>query len=67
MPDSRNETRNAAIAAAAILIVAGVALYFMPKIVLGLGEISPMLGFGAGVVIILGFFLIFWLRSRFRR
>lgn len=67
MTENENQTRNNAIAAAVILLVAGAALYFMPTIVLGLGEISPMLGAAAGAAIILAFFLVFWLRSRFKK
>jgi hypothetical protein len=67
MSDDRNETRSNAIAAAIILLVAGGALYFMPKIVLGIGAYSPALGFAAGILIILAFFLIFWLRSKFKK
>lgn len=67
MTENGNQTRNNAIAAAIILLVAGAALYFMPKIVLWLGEFSPVLGFAAGAVIVLGFFLLFWLRSRFKK
>ncbi|MDO6965400.1 hypothetical protein [Rhizobium alvei] len=62
-----NQTRNNAIAAAIILAVACAGLYFMPSIVLSLGKISPILGFAAGAAIILAFFGVFWLRSRFRR
>jgi hypothetical protein len=39
----------------------------MPKIVLGIGAYSPALGFAAGILIILAFFLIFWLRSKFKK
>ena len=67
MTENGNQTRNNAIAAAIILLVAGAGLYFMPQIVLGLGRYSPVLGAAAGAAIILGFFLIFWLRSRFKR
>lgn len=67
MTDGPNDTRNNAIAAAIILLVAGAALYFLPTIVLGIGATSPILGFGAGAVIILGFFVIFWLRARYKR
>ena len=67
MTENGNQTRNNAIAAAIILMVAGAALYFMPSIVLGLGQISPILGATAGAAIILAFFLVFWLRSRFKR
>ena len=67
MTEDKHETRNTAVAAALILVIAGVLFYFMPKIVLGLATVSPALGFAAGAVIILGFFLIFWLRSKYRK
>ena len=67
MTENRNETRNNAIAAAIILLVVGAAFYFMPTIVLALGKISPLLGAGAGAAIVLGFFIIFWLRSRLKK
>jgi hypothetical protein len=67
MTENGNQTRNNAIAAAVILLAAGAALYFMPKIVLALGEISPLLGAAAGALIVLAFFLVFWLRSRFKK
>ncbi|MBL0372238.1 hypothetical protein JJB09_09365 [Rhizobium sp. KVB221] len=67
MTSDRNETRNTAIAAAIILLAAGSALYFMPKIVLAIGAYSPVLGFAAGVAIVLAFFLIFWVRSRLKK
>jgi type II secretory pathway component PulF len=66
-PEDKRETRKNAIAAAIILLGAGVALALMPKIVLGLGDVSPWLGFGAGVAIILSFFAIFWLRARWQK
>jgi uncharacterized protein YjeT (DUF2065 family) len=55
------------IAAALILVISGAALYFMPSIVLAIGNYSPVLGFAAGGAIVLGFFVIFWLRSRYKR
>jgi hypothetical protein len=67
MTENGNQTKNNAIAAAIILLVVGAALYFMPAIVLGLGEISPLLGAAAGAVIVLAFFILFWLRSRFKK
>jgi hypothetical protein len=67
MTENPNQTRNNAIAAAIILLVAGVALYFMPKLVLWIGQYSPALGFVAGAAVILAFFLVFWLRSRFKK
>jgi hypothetical protein len=67
MTENGNQTKNNAIAAAIILLVVGAALYFMPAIVLGLGEISPLLGAAAGAVIVLAFFILFWLRSHFKK
>ena len=67
MTENGNQTKNDAIAAAIILLVVGVALYFMPVIVLTLGEISPLLGAAAGAVIVLAFFILFWLRSHFKK
>lgn len=67
MTENPNQTRNNAIAAAIILVVAGAAFYFMPKLVLWIGQYSPALGFAAGAAVILAFFLVFWLRSRFKR
>jgi hypothetical protein len=67
MAPDKHETRNTAIAAAVILVVAGAALYFMPKIVLGIGAYSPVLGFIAGVVIIMFLFVVIWLRSKYKK
>jgi hypothetical protein len=65
--DNKNETRNNAIAAAIIMLVAGLAIYYMPQIVLGIGAYSPVLGVAVGSAIIFAFFLVFWLRSRFKK
>ena len=67
MTENPNESRSNAIAAAIILLLVGVALYFMPQIVLSFAEISPLLGVAAGAAIVLAFFLVFWLRSRFKK
>lgn len=67
MTGNGNETKNNAIAAAIILLVVGAALYFMPTIVLTLGQISPLLGAAAGAVIVLAFFILFWLRSHLKK
>jgi hypothetical protein len=67
MTENGNQTKNNAIAAAIILLGVGAALYFMPTIVLTLGEVSPLLGAAAGAVIVLAFFILFWLRSRLKK
>lgn len=56
-----------AIAAVIILAVFGAAFYFLPFIMIGLGGISPWLAAAVGACFVLGFFLIFWLRSRYQR
>ncbi|WP_117195752.1 hypothetical protein [Rhizobium terrae] len=61
------EARSQATAAAIILIVAGLVVYFLPTIVLGIGRFSPVLGFIVGALLLLGFFLVFWLRARYQR
>jgi hypothetical protein len=39
----------------------------MPKIVLGIGNYSPVLGFIAGIVIIMFLFVVIWLRSKYKK
>ena len=67
MTENGNQTRNNAIAAGLILATVALGLFFMPNIVLAIGAYSPALGFAAGALIILAFFGIFWLRSRYRK
>jgi len=57
-------TRNAAIAAALILGGFGVVAYFMPTIMLALGDSSPWAGAVVAVLFVLAFFGVFWLRGR---
>jgi hypothetical protein len=64
---SENSNRSAMIAAAIILVGAGIVLYLMPMIVLSLAEISPWLATVVGICIIMAFFLVFWLRARYQR
>ena len=61
------KTRSPALAAAIILAVAGIAFYFLPKLMLWLGERSPFLAAVVGAMFVLAFFLVFWLRSRYQR
>ena len=67
MTENGNHTKNNAIAAAIILLAVGAALYFMPSIVLTLGKVSPLLGAAAGAVNVLAFFILFWLRSHYKK
>jgi len=61
------ESRSQAIAAAVILLGAGLVLYFLPTIVLWIGNFSPTLGITVGFCLIMAFFAVFWLRARYQR
>jgi hypothetical protein len=61
------ESRSQAIAAAVILLGAGLVIYFLPTLVLWIGNYSPALAFAVGAILLLGFFVIFWLRARYQR
>jgi hypothetical protein len=58
--------RNSAIAAAVILIGFGLVAYFMPTVMLTLGEASPVAAGVVAVLFVAAFFLIFWLRAHSR-
>jgi hypothetical protein len=58
------EDKKSAIAAGIILVGFTAAFFFLPRLVLALGTVSPFLGFGAGVLLIAAFFGVFWLRRR---
>jgi hypothetical protein len=59
--------RNAAIAAAVIMIGFGVFAYFLPTIMLAVGNISPAAAGIIAVLFVAAFFLVFWLRGRSQR
>ena len=59
--------KSAALAALFILIGTGVVFYFLPRIMIALGGVSPWLAGAFGALLVLGFFLLFWLRARYQR
>ncbi|MFN3766270.1 MAG: hypothetical protein ACK4R3_11935 [Aliihoeflea sp.] len=61
------DTKNSAIAAAVILAGIGFIAYFMPAIMLAAIEISPWLAGAVAGLFLVAFFMIFWVRGRFRR
>ena len=63
----QNKEKSPAIAAAIILVVAGLGFFVLPSIMLRLGDISPWLAVAFGVIFVLGLFLLFWLRARYQR
>lgn len=61
------KTRNAAIAAACIMLGFGIVAYLMPNMMLAIGDKSPLAAGIFGVIFVLGFFIVFWLRARSQR
>jgi len=61
------ETRNAAIAAAWILLLFGLTAYFLPTIMLAAGKISTVLAAIIAAIFMVGLFVVFWLRGRSQR
>lgn len=59
-----NDNRKAALAAAIILIGFGLVAFFMPNIMLAIGEYSTLAAGAVAVAFVAAFFLIFWLRGR---
>lgn len=59
--------RNAAIAAAMIFAAFALGAYFMPAIMLRLGEISTTAAGFVAALFVAAFFGVFYLRSRTRR
>jgi uncharacterized membrane protein YfcA len=57
-------TRDSAIAALLILFGFGIAAYFLPTLMLFVGERSPLAAGAIALVFVLTFFLVFWLRAR---
>lgn len=55
------------IAAAAIMAGFGLAFYFMPRMMIAIGEISTIAAALFAAALVGAFFGIFWLRSRFQR
>ena len=61
------ENRNSAIAAAILLAVFGLGAYFLPSIMIAVGNLSPVAAGALAVIFVVAFFLVFWLRGRSQR
>ncbi|TIQ99525.1 hypothetical protein [Mesorhizobium sp.] len=61
------ETRNAAIAAAWILLLFGLAAYFLPAIMLAACKVSTVLAVVIAALFMVGLFVVLWLRGRSQR
>lgn len=64
--DKKRET-SPAIAAGIILAGVGLLFFLMPPIMLWLARYSTWLAGAFGIVSVLSFFLLFWLRGRYQR
>jgi apolipoprotein N-acyltransferase len=59
--------RNAAIAAAVILVAFGAFAYWLPTLMLAAGNVSTALAAVIGIVFVLALFVVLWLRGRAQR
>jgi protein-S-isoprenylcysteine O-methyltransferase Ste14 len=65
--EPERKAKSPALAAFLILIGTGVVFYFLPRVMIALGDVSPWLSGALGTLLVLGFFLLFWLRARYQR
>lgn len=56
--------RNALIAAAVIMLLFGFGSYFMPAVMIAVGDVSTAAAGGIAVLFVACFFLVFWFRAR---
>jgi hypothetical protein len=61
------DTRNAAIAALVIMVLFFAFAYYLPVIMLAVGEVSGILAGIVAAIFMLGLFMVFWLRGRSQR
>ncbi len=64
---AEQEKKNAAIAAAIILIGFGTLAYFLPSVMLAVGAYSKLLAILVAAIFLFGIFAVLWLRSRFQK
>jgi len=61
------DTRNALIAAAWIMLLFGLAAYWLPTVMLAVGSVSNVLAGIVAAIFLVAFFAVFWLRARSQR
>ncbi|MEP6566173.1 MAG: hypothetical protein ABJB10_13630 [Mesorhizobium sp.] len=61
------DTRNALIAAAWIMLLFGLAAYWLPTVMLAVGSVSTVLAGIVAAIFLVAFFAVFWLRARSQR
>lgn len=63
--DSNN--RKTALAALVILLAFGLGAYFLPTVMIAVGNVSTLAAGVLAIAFVAAFFLVFWLRGRSRR
>jgi apolipoprotein N-acyltransferase len=58
------DTRNAAIAAFCIMLIFGVGAFWLPTIIIAVGNYSTVAAGIVAVLFVAAFFMVFWLRGR---
>jgi len=58
------DTRNAAIAALGIMLVFGIGAYYLPTVMIAVGNYSTAVAGVIAVGFVAAFFMVFWLRGR---
>ncbi|AZO51126.1 MAG: hypothetical protein EOS58_02960 [Mesorhizobium sp.] len=61
------DTRNAALGAFWVLLLFGIAAYFLPRVMLAAGSVSTILAAVIAAVFMVAIFVVFWLRGRSQR
>ena len=61
------DTRNAAIGAFWVLLLFGIAAYYLPTVMLAVGNVSTILAGVVAAVFMGAIFIVFWLRGRSQR
>jgi hypothetical protein len=58
------KNRNSLIAAAIIMLGFGLTAFYLPSIMLAVGELSPVAAGAVAILFVAAFFMVFWLRGR---
>jgi hypothetical protein len=61
------DTRNAAVGAFLVLLLFGIAAYYLPTVMLAVGRVSTILAAVIAAIFMLAIFVVFWLRGRSQR
>jgi drug/metabolite transporter (DMT)-like permease len=61
------ENRNSVVAAAILLAVFGVGAFYLPTVMIAVGNLSTVAAALIAILFVAAFFLVFWLRGRSQR